>query len=101
LNVAGPDLSAAAGRVTVFYFSLVDNRDRFEAAVGVLTNPARPVCRAKVSWTRVIQQQERTHLPAVRLVGEQRSNRKAVAYPVLPGSVVDTEDLFHRDLLPN
>ncbi|MNP66221.1 hypothetical protein D3C76_1619060 [compost metagenome] len=47
----------------------------------------------------MIQQQERAHFRPQIVVGEQRIHQETVADPVGFRAVVNTEDLFHLELL--
>lgn len=61
LDVAGANHPAAAGRVAVFYFALIDDGHRFKPAMRMLTHAAGAGGRAEFGWRRMIQQQERAH----------------------------------------
>jgi hypothetical protein len=77
------------------HFAVIDDGDRLEPAVRVLADPARGVGGAELGRAGVVQQQERAELAAVGVVGEQRTDREAVADPVRAGGAVEAADLLH------
>ncbi|MNT03064.1 hypothetical protein D3C72_1375830 [compost metagenome] len=99
LYVTGANHPAAAGGITVLHFALVDDGDRFKPAMRMLTHTTGAGGRAELGWRSVIQQQERAHFRPQIVVGEQRIHQETVADPVGFRAVVNTEDLFHLELL--
>lgn len=67
---------AAAGRVAVFHFALIDDGHRFKTAMRMLTHAAGAGGRAEFGWRRVIQQQERAHFRPQIVIREQRIHQK-------------------------
>ncbi len=81
----GP-ITAAAGRVAVFHFALIDDGHRFKPAMRMLTHAAGAGGRAEFGWRRMIQQQERAHFRPQIVIREQRIHPGNRYRPnVLPG----------------
>jgi len=70
LDVAGTDDAALAGRITVGDLPLVDNRDRLEAAMGMLPHATRRGAGGEFRRARVVKQQKRAELLAVIVIGK-------------------------------
>ncbi|MNZ65780.1 hypothetical protein D3C78_839800 [compost metagenome] len=99
LHVTRANHPAAAGGIAMLDFPLIDDGHRFKPAMRVLANATGAGGRAELGWCRVIQQQERAHFRPQIVIGEQRIHQEAVADPVGFRAVVNTEDLFHLELL--
>ena len=96
LDIAGADRSTLAGGVAVGDFSIVNNRDGFEAPVGMLADSARFGRRLKFMRPRKVEQQEGAYFGALRSVEKKCPNGKAIAHPMLIGICPNTEHRFHR-----
>ena len=92
LDVAGANHPAAAGRVAVFHFALIDDGHRFKPAMRMLTHAAGAGGRAEFGWRRMIQQQERAHFRPQIVIREQRIHQETVTDPMCFRAVVNTED---------
>ena len=87
LHVARAYHTALTGRIPVRHFALVDDGHRLETAMGMFTYPAWLAGRRKVGRAGIVEQQEGAQLLAVAVVGEERADGKAVAYPVRTGAL--------------
>ena len=82
LDVARTDDTTIAGGIAMLDFAVIDDGDRLETAMRVLANPAPLGRRREVMGAGIIEQQERTDMRAQRIVGKQRADREAIAYPM-------------------
>lgn len=95
LHVAGTDLAAAAGGITVLQFALVDDGHGFETAMRVLADATTLGGGREFSRGGVVQQQERADVLAQVVIGKQRANLEAIADPMGPRTGVEADDVFH------
>ncbi len=77
-------------------FALIDDGHRFEAAVRMLADAARPLGRRKFRRAGVVEQQERAELRALRVIREQAPYGESVPDPMPLRTLVDGCDAFHR-----
>lgn len=68
-------------------FPLRNNRDRFEAAMGMNSDTARGLCRFKMMGTGIVEQQEGIEVRSF-VIGEQAPDRETVSDPV-PRNITD------------
>ena len=83
----------------MLYFTGVDDGDGFESAMRMLTDAAFIAARREGVRPGIVEQKEGAQLLAVRLIRKHRTNREAVAYPMLRRRGVDSCNLFHGFLL--
>ena len=94
LHVAGADGAAATRGVAMGDAAGIDDGDRLEAPVRMLTDAEFPVRRWEVGRTGIVQQQEGGQFRADILVGKDAAYRKAITHPVPAITALDAGQLF-------
>src|SRR5215475_12344944 len=91
----GPILPPTSGGVPMLDLPVVDDGHRLEPAMRVLADATALGRGRELHGAGVVEEQERTeNRPEVR-IGEERSNREAVSYPVPVYAALDTPELLH------
>jgi hypothetical protein len=70
LHIASADAAAIAHRVAMLQFALIDDRDGFKAAMGMLTDAAWLGCRRKFEGRCIVEQQKRAQRITVAAGGK-------------------------------
>ncbi len=96
LHVAGTDPPAAAGRIPVFDFPLIDDSHGLEAAMRVFADSEAFVRRREFHRAGIIEEQERTQFRPLVRVSKERPHGEPVAHPVTLRTALDAPELLHR-----
>jgi hypothetical protein len=79
----------------------IDDRDRLEPSVRVLSDAEALLGRRKLVRTRVVKKQERVENRAEVRVGEQGADGKPITYPVAVGASLNAPQLLVRPVALN
>jgi hypothetical protein len=95
LHVARTDMAAVASAVAVIDFAGIDDRHRLKAAVRMHAHAALPRRRFKLRRRRVIEQDERRELCAMRLRRKHRAHGKTIPHPMRARRILNDNQLSH------